>query len=54
MLREHIEDTVKVRFPWMDSHLAKIIIKDEYKSSLANINKEDYLNDLAAEMDELM
>lgn len=54
MLREHVTQNINKQFPWMDDHLKKQFIKEEYKNTLEAINKEHYLLDLKNEMDELM
>ena len=54
MLKEQVRQNVAKQFPWMDPHLSKIVIQEEYKNTLEAINKDHYLADLREELDELM
>lgn len=54
MLKEQVTQSVQRRFPWMDKHLSKIVIQEDYKNTLQAIDKEHYLADLKSELDELL
>ena len=54
MLKEQVTQNIQKQFPWMDQHLSKIIIREEYKNTLEMINREHYLADLKEELDELL
>ncbi len=54
MLKEQVTQNIQKQFPWMDSHLSKIVIQEEYKNTLEMINREHYLADLKEELDELL
>lgn len=54
MLKNEVTQNIQKQFPWMDQHLSKIIIREEYKNTLEMINREHYLADLKEELDELL
>ena len=54
LLKEQVTENVQRKFPWMDQHLSKIVVQEEYKNTLEAINKEHYLADLKSELDELL
>ena len=53
-LKEQVRQNVARQFPWMDPHLNKIVVQEEYKNTLEAINKDHYLADLREELDELL
>lgn len=53
-LKEQVRQNVQRQFPWMDPHLSKIVIQEDYKNTLEAINKEHYLAELREELDELL
>ena len=53
-LKNQVRQNVAKQFPWMDQHLSKIVIQEDYKNTLEAINKEHYLADLREELDALL
>ncbi len=54
MLKDQIVESVKRQFPWMDPHLNKIVVQEEYKNTLEAIDKAQYLADLRREEIDLL
>jgi hypothetical protein len=53
-LKEQVTQSVQRQFPWMDQHLSKIVIQEDYRNTLEAVDKEQYLADLKSELDELL
>ena len=41
----HIKKMYKMKFPWCDDVLLKILIKKHYNEVVKNMNRKDYLNE---------
>lgn len=54
MLKEQVRQNVAKQFPWMDPHLNKIVVQEEYKNTLKSVDKEQYLADLRREEIDLL
>jgi hypothetical protein len=54
LLKEQVTENVQRKFPWMDQHLSKIVIQEEYRNTLEMVNKDHYLADLREELDALL
>ena len=49
----HAEECIMQRYPWADPVLCKILTDDFYKASLAEVNKDDYLEEIQQHLDRL-
>jgi 3-methyladenine DNA glycosylase AlkC len=52
-LLAHANECIRLKYPWADPVLCKILTDDFYKASLAEVNKDDYLQEIQQHLDRL-